>query len=193
MYRKILVEKIKCYLAQGEYYAAYELSELLALKDLPKSMHRCIYDLTDVNIINILKTNRAVGLFLMISNAMVTRLEGKHTHWELNPRVGFGYKNAEQQRMYNLDSRGVLHRGSPSKQCRELDIMYNLDSLNAGEVAAEMKRKKKEEDEEIAKSKKEIYDFVHMHKSRAQAALEQSYLDVPPKLTPEQQMMQDAM
>jgi len=142
MYRKILVEKIKCYLAQGEYYAAYELSELLALKDLPKSMHRCIYDLSDVNIINILKANREVGLFLMTSNAMITRLEGRHTHWELNPRIGFGYKNAEQQRMYALDARGVLQRGAPSKQCRELNIMHNLDSLNASEVAAEMKRKK---------------------------------------------------
>ena len=81
MYRKILVEKIKCYLAQGEYYAAYDLAELLALKDLPKSMHHCIHDLTEINVINILKVNREVGLFLMTANAMIVRLEGRHTHW----------------------------------------------------------------------------------------------------------------
>ena len=71
--------------------------------------------------------------------------------------------------------------------------MYNFDSLSADEVAAEKQKKKKEEDEEIAKSKKDIYDYVHMHKSRAQAVLEQSYVDVPPKLTAEQQLMKDAM
>ena len=193
MYRKILVEKIKCYLAQGEYYAAYELSEVLALKDLPKSMHNCIYNLTEVNMINILKMNREVGLFLMTCRAMITRLEGKQTNWEHNPRIGFGYNNAEQQRMYVLDARGVLQRGSPSAQCRELNIMYNFDSLDADKVAAELRRKKKEENEEVAKSKKEIYDYVHMHKSRAQAALDESYVHVPPKLTAEQQMMKDAM
>ena len=193
MYRKILVEKIKCYLAQGEYYAAYDLAELLALKDLPKSMHYCIYDLTEINIINILKVNREVGLFLMTANAMIVRLEGRHTHWEENPRIGFGYKNAEQQRMYVLDARGVLQRGAPSEQCRELNIMVNFDSLTEKEAAMELRRKKKEEEEINAASKQEIYEHVRVHKSRAQAALEESYIDVPPKLTAEQQMMRDAM
>ena len=193
MYRKILVEKIKCYLAQGEYYAAYDLAELLALKDLPKSMHRCIHDLTEINVINILKVNREVGLFLMTANAMIVRLEGRHTHWEENPRIGFGYKNSEQQRMYVLDARGVLQRGSPSKQCRELNIMVNFDSLTEKEAAMELRRKKKEEEEINAASKQEIYEHVRVHKSRAQAALEESYIDVPPKLTAEQQMMRDAM
>jgi hypothetical protein len=97
MFRKILVEIIRTLIVRGEYFRANDYVYRLASRDLEPSIS--VLDTSEQNIIKILKNNRELGLYLLITSSSIKRLKGT------------GVESSEKLRVYSMGIDGQLDRG----------------------------------------------------------------------------------
>lgn len=124
MFRKIIVEIIRTLIVRGEYFRANDYVYRLASRELAPSVS--VFDTSEQNMIKILKNNRELGLYLLITTSSIKRLKGT------------GVESSEKLRVYNMGIDGQLDRG----------VEYSYEIVLGGKFDDSVKRTQVLEDAE---------------------------------------------
>ena len=119
-YRKIVIEKAKCHISQGEFTDAREIIVLLILKDLPPD----VYDSLDI--VKIFRGSRELGFLLMLCDEGIRQIKRS------------GFSSSLQRRAFEIKSNGVLEK-SPQKSPELAPVPLSHFHIQHRKVALEEK------------------------------------------------------